>query len=158
SSSTRWSALAASALGSQSSRRARRGFQSERHRMTRPRVVILGGYGTFGRLIAEQLARSDAEGIVAGRDAVKGQAFAASLKAGFVFCDMKRKDALRGAVAGTQLVINAAGPFQAKDYSIPQLCIEQGCHYIDLGDGREYVAGIAQLDESAKAHHVFVCV
>src|SRR5262249_39488089 len=56
------------------------------------------------------------------------------------------------------LVINASGPFQAKDYSIPETCIEQGCHYIDLGDGREYVAGISQLDEKAKAHGVFICV
>jgi hypothetical protein len=36
--------------------------------------------------------------------------------------------------------------------------IEQGCHYIDLGDGRDYVAGITELHESAKAQKVFVCV
>ncbi|HEV3083638.1 MAG TPA: saccharopine dehydrogenase NADP-binding domain-containing protein [Gemmataceae bacterium] len=126
--------------------------------MTNPRIVILGGYGTFGRLIAEQLGRSDAQLIIAGRDAIKGQAFAASLKAGFIRCDARSRDSLRDAVSGTQLVINASGPFQGKDYSIPQTCIEHGCHYIDLGDGREYVAGIAQLHESARAHDVFVCV
>ena len=126
--------------------------------MTKPRIVILGGYGSFGSLIAEQLARSDAQVMIAGRDAIKGQAFAASLEAGFVRCDAKSRASLRATVSGTQLVINAAGPFQAKDYSIPQMCIENGCHYIDLGDGREYVAGIAQLHESAKAHDVFVCV
>src|SRR5262249_27869842 len=37
-------------------------------------------------------------------------------------------------------------------------CVERGCHYIDLGDGRDYVAGVGQLDESAKARDVFVCV
>jgi NAD(P)-dependent dehydrogenase (short-subunit alcohol dehydrogenase family) len=126
--------------------------------MTNPRIVILGGYGTFGSLIAEQLARSDAQVIIAGRDAIKGRAVAASLKAGFVRCDARSRASLRDTVSGTQLVINAAGPFQAKDYSIPQTCIEHGCHYIDLGDGREYVAGISQLHESAKAHDVFVCV
>src|SRR4051812_18404228 len=120
--------------------------------MTNPRVVVLGGYGTFGNLIAEQLAHADVQLILAGRDAAKGQAVAASLNAGFVCCDARNPDALREAVSGTQLVINAAGPFQAKDYSIPQLCIERGCNYIDLGDGRDYVAGIGQLDESAKAH------
>jgi|SRR6266851_3561495 len=126
--------------------------------MTNPRIVILGGYGTFGSLIAEQLARSDAQVIIAGRDAIKGQAVADSLRTGFIRCDATSRASLRDAVSGTQLVINAAGPFQAKDYSIPQTCIERGCHYIDLGDGREYVAGIAQLHESAKAHGVFVCV
>jgi hypothetical protein len=126
--------------------------------MTIPKIVILGGYGTFGSLIAEQLARSDAQVIIAGRDASKGQAFAASLQAGFVRCDASNRSSLKDTVSGAQLVINAAGPFQATDYSIPQTCIENGCHYIDLGDGRDYVAGIAQLHESAKAHHVFVCV
>src|SRR5437762_13351550 len=103
--------------------------------MTNPRVVILGGYGTFGSLIAEQLARSDTQVIIAGRDATKGQAFAASIQAGFVTCDARSRASLGDVVLGTQLVINAAGPFQAKDYSIPQLCVDHGCHYIDLGDG-----------------------
>jgi hypothetical protein len=123
-----------------------------------PRIVILGGYGTFGSLIAEQLAWSGAQLIIAGRDASKGQAFAASLKASFIRCDTRSRVSLRDTTSSAQLVINASGPFQAKDYSIPQTCIEQGCHYIDLGDGREYVAGIAQLHESAKANDVFVCV
>jgi Saccharopine dehydrogenase NADP binding domain len=122
--------------------------------MTNPKIVILGGYGTFGSLIAEQLAGSDAQVVIAGRDAVKGGAFATSLKASFVRCDARNPASLKAAVSGAKLVINASGPFRAKDYSIPQTCIDQGCNYIDLGDGREYVAGIAQLHESAKAHKV----
>ena len=55
--------------------------------MTIPKIVILGGYGTFGSLIAEQLARPDAQVIIAGRDASKGQPFAASLQSAFVRCD-----------------------------------------------------------------------
>jgi NAD(P)-dependent dehydrogenase (short-subunit alcohol dehydrogenase family) len=126
--------------------------------MTNPRIVILGGYGTFGRLIVEGLARSAAQVVIAGRDAIKGQAVATSQQVEFVRCDVRKSASLRETVAGAQLVINAAGPFQARDYSIPQACIEAGCHYIDLGDGREYVAGIGQLHESAKARGVFVCV
>jgi saccharopine dehydrogenase-like NADP-dependent oxidoreductase len=126
--------------------------------MTNPRIVILGGYGTFGGLIADQLARSTAQLILAGRDARKGQAFAASLGAAFIRCDTRNQQSLTEAISGAQLVINASGPFQAADYSIPQTCIEQGCHYIDLADGREYVAGIKQLHDRAKAHNVFVCV
>jgi hypothetical protein len=125
--------------------------------MTKPRIIVLGGYGTFGSLIAEQLPRSDVQVVLAGRDAVKGQALAAKLGAEFVHCDARSRTSLGNAIAGTQLVINAAGPFQAKDYTIPQTCIEHGCHYIDLADGREYVAGITQLSESAKARDVFVC-
>ncbi len=126
--------------------------------MTHARIVILGGYGTFGSLIAEQLVGPGAQIVIAGRDAAKGRAFAASLQAGFIFCDARNRASLKEAVAGTRLVINASGPFQARDYSIPETCVAEGCHYIDLGDGREYVAGIARLHESAKARGVFVCV
>jgi hypothetical protein len=125
--------------------------------MTNPRIVILGGSGTFGRLIAEQLARPDAQVIIAGRDATKGRAVAASLQAEFVRCDATNRASLLDTVSGAYLVINASGPFQARDYSIPQRCIESGCHYLDLGDGRDYVAGIGELHEPAKAQGVFVC-
>jgi saccharopine dehydrogenase-like NADP-dependent oxidoreductase len=125
--------------------------------MPKPKIVILGGYGAFGRLIAEQLARPDVQLVIAGRDPVKGAAFATLLKAEFVCCDAMDFESLRETVAGAFLVINASGPFQARDYSIPRTSIDCGCHYIDLGDGREYVAGISQLDESAKARRVFVC-
>src|SRR5262245_28588539 len=123
--------------------------------MTRPKIVILGGYGTFGRLIAEQLARSDAQVTVAGRNAVKGQALAATLQLDFSPCDARDAASLQRVLAGAQLLINASGPFHAHDYAIPRLCIEQGCHYIDLGDDRDYVARIAQLHESALARKVF---
>jgi NAD(P)-dependent dehydrogenase (short-subunit alcohol dehydrogenase family) len=123
-----------------------------------PRIVILGGYGTFGSLIAEQLGQSDAQVVIAGRDAGRGRAFAASLKAGFIRCDARNRSSLRETVAGAHLVVNAAGPFQAADYSVPETCVELGCHYIDLGDGRDYVASITQLHSKAKARDVFACV
>lgn len=125
--------------------------------MAEKRIVIIGGYGTFGRLIAEELVSSGAQVFVAGRNAARGPSMAASIRAGFVHCDAGSDDSLRAAVAGAWLVINASGPFQAKDYAIPRVCIENGCHYIDLGDGRDYVIGIAELHERARAADVFVC-
>lgn len=126
--------------------------------MAIPRIVVLGGYGTFGRLIAEQLVGPIADVVIAGRHAAQGQALADSLHAQFIRCDAHKKSSLSDVIAGAALVINAAGPFQAKDYSIPQTCIDRGCHYIDLGDGREYVAGISQLDSAARVRNVFACV
>jgi short-subunit dehydrogenase involved in D-alanine esterification of teichoic acids len=126
--------------------------------MNKYKIVILGGYGTYGRLIAEQLAHLNVELIIAGRNEVKGKAFANSIGAKFSLCDVKNRVSLQTTISGANLVINAAGPFQAKDYTIPQVCIDQRCHYIDLGDGREYVTEITQLDKLAKAQNVFVCV
>jgi hypothetical protein len=64
---------------------------------------------------------------------------------------------LSRAIRDTWLVVNAAGPFQAQDYSIPRACITAGCHYIDLSDARDYVAEVVQLDEAARSRNVFVC-
>jgi saccharopine dehydrogenase-like NADP-dependent oxidoreductase len=122
------------------------------------KVLILGGYGAFGRHIAEDLANhSDAQIVIAGRRAATGQAFADSLAASLVQCDATHPASLKAAVRGAGLVINASGPFQAQDYSIPQACIDAGSHYIDLADGREYVANIAALHEAARRQNVFVC-
>jgi saccharopine dehydrogenase-like NADP-dependent oxidoreductase len=126
--------------------------------MTKRKVLILGGYGTFGRHVSEGLAgRADARLVIAGRSVARGQALASKLAAEFVTCDAGQPDSLKSAAHDAWLVINAAGPFQGQDYAIPQVCIDAGCHYIDLADAREYVANIAKLDEAARAQGVFVC-
>lgn len=49
-----------------------------------------------------------------------------------------------------QLVIHAAGPFQAQDYRVAEACLACHSHYVDLADGRDFVAGIAALNERAQ--------
>ena len=126
--------------------------------MSKRKVLILGGYGTFGRHVSEALARHpDAQVVLAGRTAHKGRAEAEALGAEYVQCDAGNATSLKAALQSVWLVINAAGPFQAQDYAIPRACLDAGCHYIDLADAREYVANIGQLDEAARARGVFVC-
>ena len=126
--------------------------------MSARHVVILGGYGTFGRLISERLAAlTDARVTLAGRRPEGAASFAESLGAGFRRCDARDAASLRSAVQDAWLVVNASGPFRAGDYSIPQACIDAGSHYIDLADGRDYVAEITRLDAAAQARGVFVC-
>jgi hypothetical protein len=55
-----------------------------------------------------------------------------------------------------QVVINTIGPFQTADYRVAQACIEGGAHYIDLADSHQFVLGIAQLDEAARAKGVAI--
>lgn len=54
------------------------------------------------------------------------------------------------------VLIHTAGPFQGQDYSVARAAIEAGCHYIDLADGREFVAGITSLNALASAAGVTV--
>src|SRR5215216_736929 len=120
------------------------------------KVVVLGGYGTFGSLISEQLLGS-ANVLIAGRNQERGEKFAESIGADFVFCNANDSSSLQKAISGAFMVINASGPFHLNDYSTPQTCIEANCHYIDLADNREYVKEFKKLHNLAKAKEVFVC-
>lgn len=126
------------------------------HKYSNQKIVILGGYGTFGSLISEQLVDS-ANMFIAGRDPEKGQKYADSIRANYVLCNAKDKKSLQKAVSGAFIVINASGPFFPKDYSVPQTCIEENCYYIDLADDREYVKEFYQLDELAEEREIFAC-
>ena len=124
--------------------------------MSDQKIVVIGGYGSFGSLISEQLHNS-ANLVIAGRNAATGEKFADSIGSGFVLCNAKDKGSLQKAISGAFLVINASGPFVSNDYLIPQTCIEEKCHYLDLADNREYVKEFNQLDHLAKENGVFAC-
>src|SRR5262249_42117813 len=70
-------------------------------------------------------------------------------------CDAADPASLKAAVEGAWLVVNASGPFRAGDDSAPRTCIDAGCHYVDLADGRDYVADFTALDEAARSRAVF---
>lgn len=123
------------------------------------KILILGGYGNFGKRIAELLTRQFIPVIIAGRNKEKADALVAALPAGLADtavldakCDLARH--LRGLKPA--VTINTCGPFQGGDYSIAKACIAEGVHYIDLADARDFVAGIGSLDASAKAAGVAV--
>ena len=123
-----------------------------------PRILIVGGYGAFGARIAERLAREDdIEIVIAGRsldkareaaDAFRPRAVASVHHAAIDAEAVTAGDLVR---LGTDVVINASGPFQAQDYRLVRACIAANSHYIDLADARGYVTGIAALDIEAKA-------
>lgn len=126
------------------------------------RVLVLGGYGFFGRRLVERLSRIRGLHIqVAGRSLAAARALvrdfqgsscleAVMLDASAPFLpDMLRKLA-------PDVLVNASGPYQGADYRVPAACIATGVHYADLADGREYVVGIRDLQESALAAGVTV--
>lgn len=51
-------------------------------------------------------------------------------------------------------VVDAAGPFQNQDQRFARAVIEAGCHYVDLADGRDFVAAFPALDALAKERGV----
>ena len=122
------------------------------------KVVVLGGYGNFGKRIVESLYSIDDVTIyVAGRNHDKAIACIDKLKVSSVAIlrslaiDIFASDfEERLKALSPYLVIHTSGPFQGQDYRVPTACVAAGAHYIDLADDRRFVCDIAELDTQAK--------
>jgi hypothetical protein len=123
-------------------------------------AVVLGGYGTFGRLISASLAKhAEVRVLVAGRNEAPADALCRTLGADTQPCvlDCSAPDlAERLAALAPAVVVDTVGPFQARNYGVARACIEAGAHCVDLADGRDFVAGITTLHEAARARGVLV--
>jgi saccharopine dehydrogenase-like NADP-dependent oxidoreductase len=128
------------------------------------RVVVLGGYGNFGKRIVENLTSiEDISILIAGRNLNKSSALVKSLASTSVavleplvidiFADSFEEQL---ANLSPYLVIHTSGPFQGQDYRVPKACIECGAHYIDLADDRRFVCDIKELDTQAKEKGVLI--
>ena len=124
-------------------------------------VLVLGGYGFFGQRISAALAATSAlRVLLGGRDLARATAAARAL--GLPSAQAVRIDAHDVALASAlrrlqvDILVHTAGPFQGQDYAVARAAIEAGCHYIDLADGRRFVAGIGSLTGPASMAGVSV--
>ncbi|MFL6714081.1 MAG: saccharopine dehydrogenase NADP-binding domain-containing protein [Sulfurifustis sp.] len=117
------------------------------------RVVVLGGYGNFGARICRALAQDGVEVIAAGRDPERGHRKAnfdgRVGKARVDLSDSQLASRLRA--LSPNAIVHCAGPFQGQDYRVAFASLDAGAHYIDLADGRSFVARFAEnLNAAAK--------
>lgn len=128
-------------------------------------ILILGGYGNFGARIARSLANeSGLRLIVAGRDVRKARLLGNELKEhgasseiDAVSVDQSASNlAEQIAALKVQLMIHTAGPYQGQNYQVATACLHAGANYLDLADGREFVAGIGALDDIAREKDLLV--
>jgi NAD(P)-dependent dehydrogenase (short-subunit alcohol dehydrogenase family) len=127
------------------------------------KILILGGYGNFGKRIAAALARHQAPLVIAGRTLAKAQDLAAQLQrqhpaTAIAAVALDAATGLDAHLAQNDIavVINTCGPFQNQDYHVAETCIRRRVHAIDLADGRDFVTGITRLDAAAKAAGISV--
>ncbi len=110
------------------------------------KVLILGGYGTCGRRIAEILRQDpQAECIIGGRDLSRGRDVSAMLGVPFVAVDMQRQSSLNAALEDVFAVVNTCGPFRPHDYMVAERCARRGVHYVDMADETSYILGMQAL-------------
>lgn len=124
-------------------------------------VLVLGGYGFFGNRICSGLAGDPSiRLLIGGRSRDRALQTTGRLDLGSdqaIAIDANDNDLARVlAENGAQILIHTAGPFQHQDYRVARAAIEAGCHYIDLADGRQFVAGIDALDDAARKRGVFI--
>lgn len=133
--------------------------------MDNKNIVLLGGYGNFGKRITESLLDlTNVTLYIAGRNEQKANELCTQLQEKKpappllpVRLDINAEDfesKLRQ--LNPFLVIHTGGPFQGQDYKVPQLCINVGCHYIDLADDRRFVCDINKLDQAAKEKKLLI--
>ncbi len=130
------------------------------------RVVVLGGYGTFGgRLVQLLCDEPRLELVVAGRSAKKADAFCATLPAGGARVsgavldrdDPKLAEALKR--LAPNIVVDATGPFQAygeRAYRVIEAALAADADYLDLADGSAFVREVVRFDVAAKTAGRFV--
>ena len=126
--------------------------------MTAPRqtILILGAFGTFGRLIANALAHTtDLPIIAAGRHLPEVQE---EWRPGVrtLAIDSTALSAAALKKLDPAVVIDTVGPFQTRDRKLAATCIDLGIHYLDLADGREFVRDVCALNTAAVERNVLV--
>lgn len=71
--------------------------------------------------------------------------------------DTRAPDLVERIVAtGATVVVDAAGPFQQAEPLVARAALAAGIHYCDLADARDFVCGIAALDEAAMAKGITI--
>lgn len=119
------------------------------------RIVVLGGFGNFGARVCRALAGDpDIEVVATGRNPggdpnQKIQSAKLDLASPQFRADLGK--------LAPGIVIHCAGPFQGQDYRVVEATIAAGAHYIDLADGRDFVARFAKhADAAARAAGLLV--
>ncbi|WP_062217294.1 SDR family oxidoreductase [Aureimonas sp. D3] len=127
------------------------------------KLLILGGYGTFGGRLATLLADVEAlHLLIAGRSLVRAEAFCAVYRGEarvqpLALDRAQIADAL--AAHRPDLVVDASGPFQDygdDPYPVIEACLAAGVDYLDFADAADFVFGVSCFDARAKAAGVSI--
>lgn len=115
-------------------------------------VLLYGASGYTGGLIARAAARS-LPLVLAGRDASRASrlsALGAELARPVRGATVDSPAALRDALRGVAVVVNAAGPFSKTAKGIVQACIDAGVHYLDISGEVDSIELVSAHDRAAK--------
>jgi Saccharopine dehydrogenase NADP binding domain len=115
------------------------------------RVIVIGGLGNFGARICRRLSLEKGFTVIAtSRHAAKTSPASNVELATLDIEQITFVEQLNS--LAPDLVIHCAGPFQNQDYRVAIAALRCGAHYIDIADGRAFVAGfVAAVQPAAEA-------
>jgi hypothetical protein len=115
------------------------------------RVTVIGGLGNFGARICKRLSQEEGFKIVATSRHAEKATSARNVELTSLDIDQDGLAQQLKALA-PDLVIHCAGPFQNQDYRVALATLACGAHYIDIADGRAFVARfVAAVQPAAEA-------
>ncbi|MFQ5875172.1 MAG: hypothetical protein ACE5JL_15430 [Dehalococcoidia bacterium] len=101
------------------------------------RILIPGGYGVFGCVLAREILDSmSAQVVIAGRDFRRAAKACHTLgdRAEPLVLDLSNLKAVGQAAAGCFAVVCTAGPFQNLPMELPAVVARAGAHWLDISD------------------------
>jgi short subunit dehydrogenase-like uncharacterized protein len=114
-------------------------------------LLVYGASGYTGRLIVNQAVQRGLRPVLAGRDRRALNAMAARL-GGLEVRSVALTDAraLRAALRGAGVVLNAAGPMSVTLDPLADACLETGAHYLDITGELAVIENASRRDEAAR--------
>jgi short subunit dehydrogenase-like uncharacterized protein len=113
--------------------------------------LIYGANGYTGELVAREAKSRGQTPVLGGRNAEALSRLAGELGLPHRACGLDDPAALDAALAGTQLVLNCAGPFSRTARPMVDACLRNRVHYIDVTGEVDVFEAIAARDAEAKA-------
>ena len=113
------------------------------------RILVVGGTGGFGSIIARQLLDDRHDVVVAGRNRTRGAA-AVLAESRLTYVPLDRSHITPVDLTEYDAVVDATGPFQRAGLSLPHAAIAAGIDYLDIADDRDFVRRVRDLDADAR--------
>lgn len=100
------------------------------------RIVVLGGFGFFGKAVAELLRADGAAPLLGSRR-----------RGADVVVDVEDPASLRTALKPGDVLVDTVGPFQKRSPALVEAAIGIGCDLIDLSDSVRYTRAILDREQ-----------
>ncbi len=119
-------------------------------------LLIYGGNGFTGKLIARNLVTNGIRPILAGRNQAKLAPVAAELGLEYRIVNLGDPQGLDRALADVDVGLLAAGPFSATYQPFVESCLRTRTHYLDVTGEVPVIEALAHYDEEARAQGITI--